>query len=178
VIDRARDQATSVTDPATPVRPQLLIYRFGADARFEGQLGGAIERIESGGALRILGALFVANDPATGELVAINLRGDGAGGIIAPLLDFRLDPGARRRASRRAFSDGAAGISGDTLRELGRSLSEGEAVAALLVKHVWAEALEDAVGRIGGHRMKSEFVEPDSFGALASDLVAAAAGSS
>jgi hypothetical protein len=171
---RRSDQATSVADHPTPVRPQLLVYRFGPEARFEGQLGGAIERIESGGALRILGALFVANDPATGELVAINLKGDGAGGIISPLLDFRLDPGARRRASQRAFSDGAAGISGVTLRELGRSLSEGEAIAALLVQHVWAEALEDAVGRIGGLRMTSEFVQSDSFGPLAPELVAAA----
>ena len=164
-----------MTTPPTSLRPQLLLYRFGPDARFEGQLGGAIERIESGGALRVLDALFVANDPATGELVAINLKGDGAGGIIAPLLDFRLDPGARRRASRRALSGGAAGIPGDTLRELGRSLGQGEAVAALLVEHVWAEALEDAVGRIGGSRLVSEFVEPSSLGPLASELLAATA---
>ena len=134
-----------------------MIDRFGPDATFEGQLGGAIERIRSGGALRILDALFVANDPAAGELVAINLKGDGAGGIIAPLLDFRLDPGARRRASQRALGDGTAGIAGDALRELGRSLGPGEAIAALLVAHVWAEALEDAVGRIGGDRVSSEF---------------------
>ena len=117
---------------------------------------------------------FLKKPSYLGELVAINLKGDGAGGIISPLLDFRLDPGARRRASQRAFSDGAAGISGVTLRELGASLREGAAIAALLVKHVWAEALEDAVVRIGGLRMTSEFVESDSFGPLAPELVAAA----
>src|SRR4051812_30216328 len=33
---------------------QLLVYRFGPDAEFEGRLVGALERIESGGAMRVL----------------------------------------------------------------------------------------------------------------------------
>jgi hypothetical protein len=69
----------------------------------EGRLVGALERIESGGALHVLDALFVASDPETGELVAIDLRG-GAGSILAELLDFRLDPASRRRATERALS--------------------------------------------------------------------------
>src|SRR5215204_5815763 len=86
--------------------PQLLLDAFGPDAHFEGQLVGAFERVESGGALRILDALFVTNDPETGELVAIDLRGGagGAGAAIAQLLDFRLDPASRRRATERALS--------------------------------------------------------------------------
>jgi hypothetical protein len=63
----------------------LLLYAFGPDARFEGRLVGTLERIESGGALRVLDALFVTRDPETGELAAIDLRG-GAGGVIAELL--------------------------------------------------------------------------------------------
>ena len=43
-------------DPSAP--KQLLLYRFDADAKFEGRLVGALERMESGGALRILEALF------------------------------------------------------------------------------------------------------------------------
>ena len=38
--------------PHPPV--QLLVYSFGPDASFEGQLVGALERIEVGGAMRIL----------------------------------------------------------------------------------------------------------------------------
>jgi len=70
--------------PTTP-RAQLLVYGFGPGADFEGRLVGALERIESGGTVRIVDALFVANDPETGELVAVDLRGAGAGGIVAPL---------------------------------------------------------------------------------------------
>ena len=49
---------------------QLLLYRFAADARFEGRLVGALERMESGDTLRIIEALFVARDAETGELAA------------------------------------------------------------------------------------------------------------
>ena len=65
---------------------------------------GALERIEAGGAVKIADALFVACDPETGELVAIDLKSDGAGGIVGPLLQFRLEPRERRRATERALS--------------------------------------------------------------------------
>ena len=89
---------------------QLLAYGFGPGADFEGQLLGALERIESGGALRILEALFVTTDAESGELVAIDLQSEGAGGIVAPLLSFRLEPAARRRATERALSPGGSGL--------------------------------------------------------------------
>ena len=42
---------------------QLLAYTFPPGSAFEGQLVGALERIESGGAMRVLDALFVAREP-------------------------------------------------------------------------------------------------------------------
>ena len=81
---------------------QLLVFGFGASSAFEGQLVGALERLESGGAVRILDVLFVAADEASGDPVAINLRG-GTGGLTAKLLDFRWTGRAPQgnRASRR-----------------------------------------------------------------------------
>src|SRR5215218_7684373 len=104
--------------PHPPV--QLLVYAFGSDASFEGRLVGAIERIEAGGALRVLEALYVRRDRDGGELTAFDLRGRGGG------------------------------VKGETLRELGDGLEPGTALAALLVEHSWARALDDAVERTGG----------------------------
>src|SRR4051794_29999849 len=98
---------------------QLLSYRFGPGATFEGQLLGALERLESGGTLRILDALFVESDAETGELAAANLRGQGRGGIAAPLLGFRLDPSERRRITERTLAGRPDGIPGDTIRAIG-----------------------------------------------------------
>jgi hypothetical protein len=134
---------------------QLLLYRFASAAQYEGQLVGALERIESGGALVVVEALFVRRDAETGELDAVDVRGGRAGGLVAALLDFRLDEGQRRHATERALSgDRAAAV-----RELGSQLQPGEAMAVVLVEHVWERALEDAVARTGGVRVASEFVD-------------------
>jgi hypothetical protein len=163
-----------VTGQVTLPPAQLLLYTFGPDAYFQGQLVGALERIESGGALRILDALFVTSDPETGELVAIDLRG-GAGGIVAPLLDFRLDPASRRRATERALSPHASGLPAEALRELSEALEPGAAaMVAPLVEHAWAKTLEDAVSRTGGIPLANEFVDATTLAELAPDVVAAA----
>ena len=47
-------------------------------------------------------------------------------------------------------------------------------MAALLVEHVWARGLEDAVSRTGGTPLASEFIDATALGDLASDLLAAA----
>jgi hypothetical protein len=157
---------------------QLLMYRFGPDSNFEGQLLGALERLESGGTLRILDLLFVAKGRADEELSIVGMRGDGAGGIVAPLLDFRLDPAARRRATQRALSSGTFSVPADRLRELGGALEPGGALAAVLVEHVWARALQDAVSRTLGTAVGGAFVEATTFAGLVPDLVAAASGGS
>jgi hypothetical protein len=148
----------------------LLVFGFDANASFEGQLVGALERLESGGAVRILDVLFVAADEATGDPVAINLRG-GTGGLIGKLLDFRLDPAARRKAAERALGEDADAGMADLLRDLGRALEPGTALAAVLVEHVWARALEDAVSRVSGRPLASEFVEAARLSELPPDLL-------
>jgi hypothetical protein len=149
---------------------QLLLYSFGADARFEGRLVGALERMESGGALRIIEALFVRNDRETGELAAIDLRSRGAGSMVLPLVGFRLDPAERGRATERALD--AEGLGG-MLAELGTELAPGAAMAAVLVEHTWARALEDAVSHSGGTPLADEFVDAASLADLTQKLLAA-----
>ncbi len=138
---------------------QLLAFGFSAGAAFEGQLVGAIERLESGGALRVLDVLFVAADEASGELVAINLEGN-TGGLTAKLLDFRLDPASRGSAVERSLEN-----------DLGKNLEPGSALAVLLVEHVWARTMEDAVARIGGRTLASEFVDAATLSELGPDLL-------
>ncbi len=140
---------------------QLLVFGFSANAAFEGQLVGALERVESGGAVRILEVLFVAADEATGDSVAIDLQG-GTGGLIAKLLDFRLDPAARRDAAEDLP---------EVLRDLGKDLDPGTALAAVLVEHVWARALEDAAARLSGEQLASEFVAAARLSELPPDVL-------
>src|SRR3954453_15664985 len=112
-------------------RVQLLVYGFAPGARFEGQLVGAIERVESGGTLRVLDVLFVMRDAETSELAATQLHRRGEGSMVAPLLGFRLDAGEQRRVTLKALrAEGEAG----PLHRLGDGLEPGAAVAAVLVE--------------------------------------------
>src|SRR5689334_8678355 len=128
------------------MRAQLLAYGFGPDARFEGELLGALERAESGGALRVLDVLVVLRDANGGEPAVMRRRGDGAGGVVRALLDFRLDPQERRRATRKALAadDRLAGV----VQGVSAALEPGGALMAAVVHHRWADALDDAVARV------------------------------
>jgi hypothetical protein len=154
---------------------QLLAYRFGPDAGFEGQLVGALERIESGGTLRIRDALFVGRDPESGELIAVALRAEHQGSMVAPLLGFRLDAAERRRCTEHALRAYDRGEAGNVLQQIGETLSRGDSVAAVLVEHVWARALGDAVERTGGAPMRSGYVDGVELTELSSELAAALA---
>ena len=164
-----------MSDRAAPPHAQLLIYGFGPDADFEGRLAGALERIEAGGAMRVLDAVFVGREADTGELAAVSLRGKGAGGLAGPLIGFRLDAGERRRATERALRGMGGGLTPETLQELGGQLEPGESIVALLVDHAWARALDDAVERTGGEALVSEFVDAAGIADVAPAVLAAAA---
>jgi hypothetical protein len=153
---------------------QLLLYGFGPDATFEGQLVGALERIETGGTVRVLDGLFIRRDPETAELSAIRVGADAARADTSALLGFRLDPAERRRATERTLAGGGDAIPPETARELAMALAPGTALAAILVEHVWADALEDAVARTGGTRLQSSFVDATRLADLAGELLAAA----
>jgi hypothetical protein len=154
---------------STPFR-QLLAYRFGSDSRFEGQLVGALERIESGGAMRVLDVLFIARAPESGELVALSLSAGAAGGTIGRLLDFRLDPAERTAETRRALE----GAAGETVEALGAMLEQGSAIAAVIVEHAWADALGEAVARVGGTEVANELVQASRVSEVTQRLRAAA----
>ncbi len=145
---------------------QLLTYRFPPGAEFQGGLVGALERVEAGGTMRILDALFVARQPESGELVAVALSTDSTAGMIGRLLSFRLDESSRRQATERAL----AGRSGDLARTLADELEPGAATVIMLIEHAWALMLDETITRMGGASKHSEFVETAELAELPAEL--------
>ena len=47
---------------------------------------------------------------------------------------------------------------GEILKELGDVLDPGEAIVAVLIEHVWASVVADAVARSGGRALADEVV--------------------
>ena len=148
---------------------QLLVFRFPAESEYEGRLVGAVERIESGGAMRIVSAMFVGRQADSGELVAVSLTTEGSAGLIGKLLAFRLEDRARTKATERVLASAA----GDGVRALAETLRPGEAVAGVLVEHTWARMLTEMIDRVGGAQVVSEFVsdEPAELSQMVLDAV-------
>ena len=135
---------------------QLVAFAFPRGSSFEGQLVGALERVESGGTMRILDALFVAREPESGELAAVSMTADSSAGMVGRLLTFRLEGGTARKSLTDKVLDGRLG---PLVRSLAENLEPGEAMAAVLVEHTWAQILGDGISRMGGAAMHDEFVE-------------------
>jgi hypothetical protein len=155
---------------------QLLAFTFGSDSHFEGQLVGALERIDVEGTLRVLDGLFVAREAESAELSAISLSDLPPSRMTSRLLDFRLDDRQRRTATRRSLDGGAR----EAVQALGSLLRPGTTVAAVLVEHTPADApadpadaFADAVARVGGSALMSEFVDASRVSELTPRLVAA-----
>jgi hypothetical protein len=152
---------------AAPAPRELLVLRFEAPGgHFEGRILGALERAESGDAIRVREAIYVGRDGTSGELQALRVVGGGAGGLVTALADFRLDAERRRRLTAEALG----GEDAATLRELGADLQPGAAVVGILVEHAWHATLLDAVAQSGGRVISDEVLAPAAAGALA-DLV-------
>lgn len=138
--------------PSATAPQQLITYTFPPGADFGGLLVGALQRLESGGALRILDVLFVARGEDPAPVQAVALHSDTAAGMIGQLIGFRMDESARAEETERALK----GPAGDLVRELSGALEPGCALAAVLVEHVWAKVLGDAVERVGGSALGNE----------------------
>jgi hypothetical protein len=134
----------------------LRVYRFDSSAEFEGGLVAAIERLELGREGKLLDALFVRRDTASGALEAVDLSVGGADATFASLLDFRLDPDRRRALTERTFTERRGGVPRSLIESIAGTLEAGAAIFAVLQTGPTATVLEDAVARCGGHRIADE----------------------
>ena len=137
------------------------LYAFwidGFDSRLDGHLAGALERAESGGALRIAEALVVGRDRMTGCPMVFRSAG-GTAGVLPALTTFRL----QRREGPTDVPPGLRGemSSSRTIDALLELLPCGVAVVALRIEHRWEQALAEAVVRVGGHLLTDDPVEPE-----------------
>ena len=141
----------------------LRIYRFDPGAVFEGGLLAAVERMQVLGETKLLDALFVGRDPATGAVQAVDLRSAGAQTSFASLLDFRLDPARRQALTERTLAEHAGGVPRPIIEAVAATIDAGGAVLAVLHTGPSPAVLEEAVARCGG---RSAITRPSMPGAV------------
>jgi hypothetical protein len=169
MIRRARTCAT-----VDRMSARLRVYRFGADAVFEGRLIGALERLQLGAPGRLLDALAVLRDPATDAVHAVDLATGRAGASLATLLDFRLDAARRAAITERTLAQHPGGVPRAAIEAAAEAMGPGEALLAVLHAGDVPAVLEDAVGSAGGHVVADEGVDARTLAELADRVTAAA----
>jgi Family of unknown function (DUF6325) len=138
---------------------QMIAVGFKPGAKYEGKIVGVLERLEIGGALRVLDVMFVRKDPDTGELQALDAKSRSASGIVGELLGFRLDAATGSPTSKLPASGSTRGLSREDVEEIGAALEPGGAAGMLLVEHVWVRDLERAVAATGGRTLAAGFLD-------------------
>jgi hypothetical protein len=110
---------------------------FGPDAAFEGKVRAELERFEQSGMLRVLDLLFVRRVPGSGEI--------------------ETRPGIPGRPTLVSQAD---------IDEVAAALEPGHAAGLLLLEHVWARELDDAVTATGGAILQQGLLDSEQVQAL------------
>ena len=134
----------------TSVGPvQFIAVGFPADANYEGRIVAQIEKIEVSGPLRVLDVLFVRKDPDTGALQTIDVQSE----------ELQALAGTQ-----------TLGVSRREIEGVGDELAPGQAAGMILVEHVWARDLAEAIESTGGGVLAQGLLGPDAIEQIAAEL--------
>ena len=128
---------------------QFIAVGFPEDATYEGRILAQIEKIEVSGSLRVLDVLFVRKDPATGELQTIDVQSE----------ELQALAGTQTLAVSRREID-----------SVGEELAPGQAAGMILVEHVWARDLAEAIESTGGGVLAQGLLGPDALEEIVAEL--------
>ena len=150
-----------------PLQLIALTFRLGADA--ESRLLAEVDRIEGRGVLRVLDLVFVAKgQDGTVEGLAVGDDED-FGSLLAGIAPFGAENGASAAGNGTASEPGS-GVA--AVQALADSVEPGNAVAFLLVEHLWAGPLVDAVSAAGGALISDDFLAGDISLAVGAEVAA------
>ncbi len=144
-----------------PAPLQMLALTFRLDADAETRLLAEVDRIEGRGVLRVLDLVFLAKgQDGTVEALEVGDNED-FGSLLGRISPFRPENGDRPADS------GVAAV-----QALANSLEPGSAAAFLLVEHLWAGPLVDAVSAADGALVSDDFLAGDVSLAIGAEIAA------
>jgi len=148
---------------------QLLVLGFN-HPEFHGEIIAELERLRASDTVRVIDALAVYKD-ADGELEVehlSNISKDEAielGTVIGALVGLGIE--GEEGAEAGALAGAAAGADGHLLPDpdgdewdVLEDIPNDSAAALVLLEHVWAIPLRDAIARANGFRLSDGFISP------------------
>ena len=147
---------------------QMLCLAFDGN-RFKGEILPELDRLKRERIVRIIDLLVVRKDSEGSVMVmtASDLDWEEAtsfGSYVGALAGYRAagPEGVERGAMEGAaeLADGHLFNENDTFR-VTESLPNNMSAALVLIEHVWAKTLRDAVERAGGSELANEWIKPE-----------------
>jgi hypothetical protein len=153
---------------------QLIAIGFGPDAQFEGRILEELGKLEQHSTVRILDLLFVHHDADSGDLVVLDHQGEELGAILGALLGFEFEGDDDTERDGPVQEQHAFGLSLEQIEGLAGEIAPGYSAAFLLIEHVWARDLKDAIRDAGGVPLGEGFITPEAVAEVAIELAAMA----
>ena len=150
---------------------QFVAVGFGPDAEFEGRIVAELVRLEQSGTVRLLDLLFVRKEEE-GDLVALDYQGEDLGAIVGALLGFEFEGDGAAPAADAEANEHAFGLSREQLERFAEELEPGHSAGVMLIEHVWARHLKDAVRDAGGVPLAEGFLTPEAVALVGAELLA------
>ncbi len=159
----------SAAESLTPIGPvQMLVLGF-SEPNFTGKIAAELDRLRQHEFVRVIDALVVEKD-AQGEMVSVqwtDLSQDEAvemGAIIGALIG--LDTGDDEMVEAGAELGAAVMESGHVIDEsevwyVADAIPNGSAAAIVLLEHLWAIPLRDAIVGAGGVSLADEWIHAE-----------------
>jgi hypothetical protein len=142
---------------------QIVLVGFETTAGFRGEIARELADLRGRGMIRVLDARLFHRAP-DGKLTEVDLNPILADPppdrAIAHLLGANGAGGNGSRTPAEAFA-GTAGFALEDLRRLTEEIGPGDHAAAVLIEHVWAARLREAVREAGGRLLGQGYLTPE-----------------
>ena len=147
---------------------QLLTVAFDGN-HFRGEIMPELDRLKSEGIVRIIDLLLVRKDAMGAVMVTTGTdlgweEAVSLGSYLGALSGFRV--GGAEGMEQGAMAGAAELADGhffdeDDIFKVTQSLPDNMSAALVLVEHLWAKPLLDAIGRADGFELSNDWIRPD-----------------
>ena len=170
--------------PMSKVGPiQVMVFGFDRTDQFRGQVLEQLVNLRGRGLIRLIDLFVAAKDPS-GELIAIELNdltekeSVEFGKVIGKLLGKQKVTAGQAAAVvvERTLAAAAktVGLDYRGIAQAVKNLRPGKAFGVLMVEHVWAIPLRDAIREAGGVPLAQGFLTPEAMVMVGEELEAIA----
>jgi uncharacterized membrane protein len=160
---------------------QLLVVGFETNEKFKGDIRRELTALRTRGVIRVLDLLFVLKDE-NGDVFAMEdtdlAPGEDVevGRLISQMLGLTEGAATPGGADTNALTDTGAdyGLTNEDILEVADQIEPGTSAGILLIEHVWAAGLKQAIREAGGHPLAQGFLTPEAFMMIGEEVKAIA----